>query len=296
MTAVPVMGEVPVSRTAGRVARRWGRRRLARRPVAIAAWTALALYAVGVLLVPFLVPGDPFAQSTDQLLPLGSPGHLLGTDDLGRDLLLRVLHGGQPLLLVTVVGTLAAALVGCALGMLAGFHGGVTDGVVMRVMDIVLAFPLVLVAVLMVAMLGGGVVNTTIAITVSQAPFFARLARNLALRERGKDYVRSAKALGFTGLRVLVREILPNMRGQLLVQTTSTLAVAAGLASALSYLGLGLDASSPDWGYMVKVGQEFIFGNPELSLIPGLLITGFAVACNFAGDDLRDAFELGAQR
>lgn len=275
MTAVPVAG-------------RWARRRIARRPLAAAAWAVLVLYALLFLLGPLVVPGDPLAQSSDQLLPAFSSGHLLGTDDLGRDQLLRLLHGGQPLLLVTITSTAFAAVLGSALGMVAGFFGRGPDTVVMRAMDIVLAFPLVLVAILMVAVLGGGVVNVAIAITVSQVPYFARLARNLAQRERAQDYVRSARALGVSGGTILRREILPNLAGALLVQATSTLAVAAGLASALSYLGLGLNASTPDWGYMVKAGQEFMFGNPWLVLQPGLLITVFAVACNFAGDDLAE--------
>ncbi|NKQ51331.1 ABC transporter permease [Amycolatopsis sp. K13G38] len=260
----------------------------------MAAWAVLALYVVVILAGPLVVSGDPLAQSSDQLLPAFSPGHLLGTDDLGRDQLVRLLHGGQPLLLVSVASTALAAVLGSALGMIAGFFGRVPDTVVMRSMDIVLAFPLVLVAILMVAVLGGGAVNMIIAITVSQIPYFARLARNLTLRERTHDYVRSARALGVSGGTVLRREILPNLTGSLLVQATSTLAIAAGLASALSYLGLGLNASTPDWGYMVKAGQEFMFSNPGLVLQPGLLITVFAVACNFAGDDLGDA--LGSRK
>jgi peptide/nickel transport system permease protein len=262
----------------------------------VAAWTVLSLYVLLFLIGPLVVPGDPLAQDSAQLLPAFSSGHLLGTDDLGRDQLVRLLHGGQPLLLVTVVSTAVAAAVGSALGMIAGYFGRGADTVVMRAMDIVLAFPLVLVAILMVAVLGGGVVNMGIAITVSQVPYFARLARNLTLRERTQDYVRSARALGVSGGTILRREILPNLTGSLLVQSTSTLAVAAGLASALSYLGLGLNASTPDWGYMVKAGQEFMFSNPGLVLQPGLLITVFAVACNFAGDDLADAFgEVGSR-
>jgi peptide/nickel transport system permease protein len=277
-------------------AHRWSRRRLARRAPAALAWAVLALYLVVILFGPLVVPGDPLAQSSDQLLPAFSPGHLLGTDDLGRDQLVRLLHGGQPLLLVTVASTALATVVGSALGMVAGFFGRVPDSLVMRSMDIVLAFPLVLVAILMVAVLGGGALNMTIAITVSQIPYFARLARNLTLRERTQDYVRSARALGVSRVKILRREILPNLVGSLLVQATSTLAIAAGLASALSYLGLGLTASTPDWGYMVKAGQEFMFSNPGLVLWPGLLITVFAVACNFAGDDLADAFETGSAR
>lgn len=278
------------------VTRRWARRRLGRRPLAAAAWAVLALYVLVIFLGPLVVSGDPLAQTSDQLLPAFSPGHLLGTDDLGRDQLVRLLHGGQPLLLVTVASTALATVLGSALGMIAGFFGQVSDSVVMRAMDIVLAFPLVLVAILMVAVLGGGAVNMTIAITVSQIPFFARLARNLTLRERAQDYVRSARTLGLSRLTILRREILPNLTGSLLVQATSTLAVAAGLASALSYLGLGLNASTPDWGYMVKAGQEFLFSNPGLVLQPGLLITVFAVACNFAGDDLADVFDIGSRR
>jgi peptide/nickel transport system permease protein len=274
----------------------WSRRRIARRPLAVAAWTVLSLYVVLFLVGPLVMPGDPLAQDSAQLLPAFSSGHLLGTDDLGRDQLVRLVHGGQPLLLVTVVSTALAAAVGSALGMVAGYFGRGADTLVMRAMDIVLAFPLVLVAILMVAVLGGGVVNMAIAITVSQVPYFARLARNLTVRERTQDYVRSARALGVSGGTILRREILPNLTGSLLVQATSTLAVAAGLASALSYLGLGLNASTPDWGYMVKAGQEFMFSNPGLVLQPGLLITVFAVACNFAGDDLADAFGKAGRR
>jgi peptide/nickel transport system permease protein len=278
------------------VTRQWSRRRIARRPLAMAAWAVLSLYVVLFLVGPLVMPGDPLAQDSAQLLPAFSSGHLLGTDDLGRDQLVRLVHGGQPLLLVTVVSTALAAAVGSALGMVAGYFGRGADTLVMRAMDIVLAFPLVLVAILMVAVLGGGVVNMAIAITVSQVPYFARLARNLTVRERTQDYVRSARALGVSGGTILRREILPNLTGSLLVQATSTLAVAAGLASALSYLGLGLNASTPDWGYMVKAGQEFMFSNPGLVLQPGLLITVFAVACNFAGDDLADAFGKAGRR
>jgi peptide/nickel transport system permease protein len=278
------------------VTMRWSRRRIARRPLAVGAWVVLALYVVLFVVGPIVVPGDPLAQNSPQLLPAFTSGHLLGTDDLGRDQLVRLLHGGQPLLLVTVASTALAAALGSALGMIAGYFGRGADTLVMRAMDIVLAFPLVLVAILMVAVLGGGVVNMAIAITVSQVPYFARLARNLTLRERTQDYVRSARALGVSGGTILRREILPNLTGSLLVQATSTLAVAAGLASALSYLGLGLNASTPDWGYMVKAGQEFMFSNPGLVLQPGLLITVFAVACNFAGDDLADAFGKAGRR
>ena len=267
------------------------RRRILRTPLAWFAWCTLALYVVTVVLGPAVVGIDPLDQGFDALLPMGSPGHLMGTDELGRDLLSRLLSGGRPLLLVCLASAALSALVGTTLGMLAGFRGGWADAVVMRAMDVLLAFPLVLVAILMVAVLGGGTQNMILAITISQMPSFARMARNLALSEANKDYVRAARALAVPGPVIAFREVLPNMSGQLLVQTTSTLAVTAGLSSALSYLGLGAEASAPDWGYMVRSGQEFIFTDPFLCLVPGLLITFFAVVSNLVGDDLRDAYD-----
>ena len=268
---------------------RWRRRAALRRPPAWFAWLTLAAFVLLVLFGPSVVGTDPLAQNFAPLLPIGSPGHLLGTDDLGRDELARLLAGGRPLLIVSVSAALSAGVVGTAFGMLAGYRGGVVGTAVMWTMDVLLAFPIVLVAILMVAVLGGGTGNTVVAIGISQVPYFARLARNLTVAERERDYVRSARALGHGGLYIGAREILPNISNQLLVQGTSTLAVTAGLSSALSYLGLGQDASAPDWGSMVKEGQEFIFSYPSLCLLPGLLITLFAVSCNLVGDDLRDA-------
>lgn len=271
---------------------RWRYRRLLRRPLAWIAWSTLITYVVVLTVGPTLLSVDPLVQDAEAFLPIGTPGHLLGTDELGRDLLARLLTGGQPLLVVCIGSALASAITGSSLGMLAGYAGRAIDAIVMRTMDILLAFPLVLVAILMVALLGGGTANMIVAITVAQVPYFARLARNLTLAERGQDYIRSAKTLGFRGPRIVFREILPNISGQLLVQVTSTLAITAGLSSALSYLGLGQDASAPDWGYMVRSGQEFIFTYPMLCLVPGLLITLFAVAANIVGDDLRDALDI----
>jgi peptide/nickel transport system permease protein len=264
-----------------------------RTPLAWVAWVTLAGYVLVLAFGPLVVSANPLAQSFTAQLPIGSPGHLLGTDDLGRDELARILAGGRPLLVISVGSALAAGLTGTGFGMLAGYRGGLADLVITWLMDVLLAFPIVLVAILMVAVLGGGVANTIIAIGLAQIPYFARLARNLTAAERGLDYVRSVRALGSGGVTIGLKEILPNISGQLLVQVTSTLAVTAGLASALSYLGLGQDPSTPNWGYMVEAGQEFIFSNPWLALMPGLLITGFAVACNLIGDDLRDALATG---
>ena len=288
-TASPVGGPSSAAPVWSGARSRWRRRTVLRRPQAWFAWGALALFVLVLAIGPLIVTTDPLAQDFAPLLPFGSPGHLLGTDDLGRDELARILAGGRPLLIVSVASALSAGVVGSGLGMVAGYCGGVLGAAVMWTMDVLLAFPIVLVAILMVAVLGGGSGNAIVAIAVSQVPYFARLAKNLTVVERDRDYVRSARALGYRGTAIGLREILPNLSGQLLVQATSTLAVTAGLSSALSYLGLGQDAATPDWGYMVKAGQQFIFSYPWLCLLPGLLITVFAVACNLVGDDLRDA-------
>jgi peptide/nickel transport system permease protein len=262
--------------------------------VALVAWSALVVYLVVVVVGPYLLRTDPTATTPDAFAPLGSTGHPLGTDDLGRDELARLVYGGRPLLLVTLGGVLLAGVAGTALGMVAGYRGGFADAVVMRLMDTILAFPLMLLAILTLAVLDRGALNAALAVGLSQIPYFARLARNLTLRERNRDYVRSARALGFSGARILGRDIGPNLAGPLIVQATSITAVSAGIASALSYLGLAQAPSVPDWGYMVKAGQEFFYDNPALAVLPGLLITGFVVACNFAGDDLRDALAPGS--
>jgi peptide/nickel transport system permease protein len=270
---------------------RWARRRIARRPAALVAYAVFALVVLATVVGPLVMSTDPGNQDGAPLLGLGSPGHLLGTDDLGRDELARLVYGGRPLLEITFGSVPLAAVVGSLLGMLAGYHGGLLDTVVMRLMDLVLAFPLVLLAILLVATLGGDVLDTIWAVTLSQLPYFARLARNLTVREAGRDYVRSARALGLSGWHVLSREIAPNLAGPLVVQATSIFAVAAGLASGLAYLGLGEGPATPDWGYMVKAGQEYVYNDPMLAVLPGVLITVFVVACNFIGDDLRDVLD-----
>jgi ABC-type dipeptide/oligopeptide/nickel transport system permease subunit len=294
VTAPPATGRSD-QKVRGGLRGRWSRRAVLRRPLSWFAWVTLALYVLVLVIGPVVVAADPLAQNAAPLLSFGSPGHLLGTDDLGRDELARLLAGGRPLLIVSVASALGAGVIGTGLGMLAGYRGGAVGAAVMWTMDVLLAFPIVLVAILMVAVLGGGTGNAIVAIGLSQMPYFARLTRNLTVAERDRDYVRSARALGYPGVVIGAKEILPNLSGQLLVQATSTLAVTAGLSSALSYLGLGQDAATPDWGYMVKAGQEFIFSYPLLCLVPGLLITGFAVACNLVGDDLRDAMAGGGR-
>jgi peptide/nickel transport system permease protein len=158
-------------------------------------------------------------------------------------------------------------------------------------MDVLLALPAILLAVLLVAALGAGVGNLIVAISISQIPYVARFVRHLAAREARRDYVRSARALGIRSWRIMLGEILPNIAGPLLVQATAILAVSAGFESGLSFIGVGLPPSVPDWGYMVKNEEQFIYAYPMLTLVPALLITMFVLAVNLIGDDLRDAVD-----
>lgn len=264
-------------------------RHLARRPVALIAWTAVAAILLAALLAPLIAPFEPAAKVSDAtMLPPLSEGHLLGTDRFGRDVFSRILFGAQPLILVSLTAVTGAGAIGLAIGLPAGFFGGWTDQGLMRAMDLILSFPLILLAIVIVAALGPGLENVILAIIVSQVPIFARLIRALAAGEAAKEYVLAARAAGFGPMRIMLVEIAPNILGPLVVQATSVISVAAIYAAALSYLGLGIQPPAPDWGYMVKEAQELLFMAPHLSLTPGIAIVVFVTAWNFIGDDLRD--------
>jgi peptide/nickel transport system permease protein len=265
--------------------------RPARTRIGAVAWIIVLAYLLVALAGPLLVPGDPLRQTPDALLPIGSAGHLLGTDDLGRDQLARLVHGARPLLTVALLATLVATVLGVAVGLPAGYAGGRVEQLLMRVTDLGLAFPSVLLIILMVAAGGAGATSLVAGIGVALAPGIARLARALAARESARDYVLAARMAGARGPHVLFREILPNVAGPLLVQVLMTLSIAAGFAAGMSYLGLGIQPPTPDWGYMVQAGQEFVYGAPSLVVLPALATLVFVVACNFVGDDVRDALD-----
>jgi ABC-type dipeptide/oligopeptide/nickel transport system permease subunit len=273
------------------VRHRLARRRFARRPLAVVSWTVMTLLLVVAVFGPLLAPANPLLQTSSALLPVGSSGHLLGTDDLGRDELARLVYGARPLVLISLAATALAGLLGVAVGLLAGYLGGRVEGLLMRVVDLGLALPSVMLIILLVAGLGTGPAGLIVGIGVSLAPGMARIARALAARERGRDYVVAARLGGARASAIMLGEVLPNMGGQLLAQTAMTLSVAAGFEAGLSYIGLGIQPPAPDWGYMVAEGQQFLYGAPSLVVLPALATLIFVVACNFVADDLRDAFD-----
>lgn len=247
---------------------------------------ALVLFAA--LAAPWLSSYDPIKQDIPARLLRPSLEHLFGTDEFGRDLFTRVLYGGRPVLLTGVTSVLAALLVGIVIGTLSAYRGGWVDNLLMRLMDIMLSFPAILLAILIVAALGTGLVNTIIAVAFSMIPTFARLVRSIVLTLMHEGYVTAAHAIGATEWRLVIRHIFPNMISPIIVQATAMLAIAISYAAALSFLGLGVEPPTPDWGQMVSDGQRLIFDAIYIPFFPGLAITLTVLSVNFLGDGLRD--------
>jgi peptide/nickel transport system permease protein len=280
----------------GRLGHAWSVRTLARSPLAVVSWLVLIVILLVALFGPVLVSADPLRQTSEAFASIGASGHPLGTDDLGRDLLARLVHGAQPLLIVSLTATALATALGVAAGLIAGYAGGRTDTLVMRVVDLVLAFPSILLIILFVAGMGVGTRSLVLGVGIALAPGMARLARALSARESSRDYVMAAQLGGTPTPRILLVEILPNMGGPVLAQAMMTLSTAAGFAAGLSYIGLGIQPPTPDWGYMVAAGQEFLFTAPRMVILPALATLVFVVACNFAGDDMRNALDPTSTR
>jgi peptide/nickel transport system permease protein len=217
--------------------------------------------------------------------------HPMGTDEFGRDVLSRVIWGAQASLMAGAIAASIALVVGLGLGMLAAFYGGRTDSLIMRTMDIVLAFPYILLAIAVVAILGPGLRNAMIAIGIVHIPHYARVVRGSVLSVRARDYVEAARALGASDRRVMVQHVLPNTLAPVIVQTTLSIGVAIIDTAGLSFLGLGTQPPTPDWGNMLSAGRNYVIDSPWIATFPGLAILVTVLACNLMGDALRDAFD-----
>lgn len=243
-------------------------------------------------LAPALVPHDPLQQRLlERLLPPGSPGHLLGTDNFGRDILSRTIFGSRISLLVGFVAVALAATAGTAVGMVGGYFGGAVDMLFMRTIDVLMAFPLILLAIAIVAVLGGGLVNLMLAVGISSIPPFARLMRSEVLAHRGREYVDAARALGAGPARIMARHLLPNVTAPLVVLSTLRISTVILTEATLSFLGLGVAPPTPTWGNMVADGTRFLQTAPWISIIPGTAIMLTVLGFNLFGDGLRDALD-----
>ncbi|MBI5136452.1 MAG: ABC transporter permease [Nitrospirae bacterium] len=255
------------------------------------AWFGGAVCAALVLsaaLAPWLAPADPAAQHLAlRLLPPGA-GHLLGTDALGRDILSRVIHGSRVSLYVAVVTVAVSLAIGTLVGSVAGYKGGWVEEGAMRVVDVFLAFPGILLAIALTAVLGPSLHNVILALCIMGWVGYARLVRGQVLLARELAYVESARALGCSGLRVMGRHILPNVFGPVLVEATFAMAGAIVAEAGLSFLGLGTQPPTPSWGSMLAEGRQFILVAPHLTVWPGVAILLTVLGINLLGDALRD--------
>ena len=251
----------------------------------------ILLQMIIAIFAPFLAPYDPYEQNLMKMtLPVGTEGHLLGTDNFGRDILSRLIFGSRISLVVGLSSVLFGLLIGVTLGLIAGYYSKL-DNLIMRFIDIMLSFPGVLLALAIIAMLGPGLINVIIAISIWSIPTFTRLVRSQVLQIKEYEYVLAAEALGVKDHIILIKHILPNCIGPIIVYATLRIASAILSAAALSFLGLGAQPPLPEWGAMVSAGRSFIYNAPHMIIVPGLAIMMLVLSFNLVGDGLRDAFD-----
>ena len=266
--------------------------RLRRDPVALIAAILLLALAVVVISAPLTAPRDPIRQeSAVRLSPPLTPGYPLGADGLGRDILSRLIWGGRVSLVVGIVPVLVAAALGVAIGLLSGFYGGRLDNLLMRCLDIIFAFPAILLALAIVATLGPSISNAMLAITVVAVPPFARLIRSAVLTLKAQAFVDAARALGAGDGRIVLRHILPNSVSTVVVYGTLEVGKTVVFAAGLSFLGLGIQPPNPEWGAMLAEGRQVLAVAPHVSTVPGVMIFLVTLGLNAVGDALRDALD-----
>jgi peptide/nickel transport system permease protein len=262
-------------------------------------WVGLILLAIMVtvaLLAPWLAPYNPVEQHIVHRLQPASAAYWLGTDQYGRDILSRIIWGSRISLTVGVFSILLGMVLGGAFGLLAGYKGGLLDNLIMRVMDVFMSFPTLILGLLIVAVLGASLTNLIVAIALTVAPRFARIARAPTVTVKERDFVEAGRAMGFSDLRIMVVHILPNIIGEILVMASLWIATAVRIEASLSFIGLGVKPPIPTWGGMIREGFEFILDAPWLSVYPGVVILITVFAFNMLGDGLRDALDPKLRR
>ena len=260
-------------------------------PAAVGAVVILLLITLLAIFAPQVSPQSPIDPHYEKLLQPPSRQHLMGTDNLGRDVFTRVAYGGRESLKVGVLAALISLLVGSSLGVTAGYHGGWLDEVIMRIIDIFMAIPGFVLALIVIATIGPGLTNVMIALAVSGSPAYARLARSLVLSTKGSEYVDAAMAVGASKLRIIGIHILPNIFPSLLVYTALRVGTAILTAASLSFLGLGAQPPTPEWGAMLSDARNYIREAWWMSVFPGLAIVITCLCINLLGDSLRDILD-----
>ncbi|KVO98941.1 D-ala-D-ala transporter subunit [Burkholderia ubonensis] len=288
-----LLSDAPASRSQaalGLAYRRW--RRFAANPLNLFGLAILiALLAVAIV-APLITPHDPLRQVlADRLLPPGSPSHWLGTDQLGRDILSRLIGGSRLTLGIALLVVAIVVPIGLAIGTTAGYVGGFVDSVLMRITDVALAFPKIVLALAFAAALGPGVINAVVAISITAWPAYARLARAETIRIAQADYIHAARLQGASGPRILLRYIVPLCMSSVIVRATLDMAGIILTVAGLGFLGLGAQPPSPEWGFMVASGRNVLLDAWWVATLPGAAILLVSLAFNLLGDGLRDVFD-----
>ncbi len=278
-----------ISKEDSQLRRNWAK--LRRNKAALFGGVLILIYLTTALLAPVLFPGSPSAPNLIHSLERPSVKHPLGTDELGRSILGRVIYGSRVSLLIAIGVVAVGLLVGVPLGLVSGYYGGKVDFVIQRVTDTLLAFPGVLLALALVSVLGVGLKNTIISVGISTVPMYIRLVRGCALSVREETYVEAAKAVGTRNNVILFRHILPNVMVPITIQTSLGMGWAILFAAGLGFLGLGVQPPTPEWGAMLGSGRAYLFHAPHVATFPGIAIFLAVLGFNLAGDGLRDVLD-----
>ncbi|MCU0598423.1 MAG: ABC transporter permease [Desulfobacterales bacterium] len=266
-------------------------RALARHKIALAGIIILLCLLTMSVFAPFLAPHDPNEQDLYHVLEGPSRQHLLGTDDVGRDLLSRVIYGSRVTLLIGGLSALFAAVIGVLLGLVAGYKGGITDMIIMRLTDTVMSMPQLILVLVAVAAIGPGMKNLIIVISALTWPGYARIVRGESMRVRELPYIEAAHAVGASGFRIMFRHILPNIMAPIIVTASISVGANIMMESTVSFLGLGVQPPTPTWGNELKIGYSYLEVVPLFSIAPGMMVTLAVLAFNFIGDGIRDIFD-----
>jgi peptide/nickel transport system permease protein len=266
-------------------------RRLKRNRAAIIGGFVVLVFVLVAFLAPLISPYHPNEGELGKRLQSPSREHLLGTDALGRDMLSRVIFGARVSLQIQVVAVMIALILGTILGMLGGYYGGMADHAIMRLMDILLAFPGIFLAISIIAVLGPGLLNLMLAAGIYSVPQFARIVRGSVLSLKEKEFVEAARAAGESNLNILFRYLLPNSMAPIIIQTTLRMATVLLTAAGLSFLGLGVQPPNAEWGAMLSTARPYLITAPHLATVPGIAIVLVVMGFNLFGDGLRDSLD-----
>ncbi len=288
-----LMSDAPASRFQARCGKAWrGWKLFSKNPLAMTGLLIILCLVVLSIIGPSIAPQDPYAQQLDlRLSAPGTHGYILGSDELGRDILSRILYGTRITLTIVVLVAILVAPIGLAIGTIAGYFGGIVDTILMRVTDVFLAFPRLILALALVSVLGPGIENAVIAIAITTWPPYARVARAETIMIRQSDFISAVRLQGASAFRIIARQIIPLCTSSVIVRVTLDMAGIILTAAGLGFLGLGAQPPSPEWGAMISSGRSFLLDQWWVAAMPGFAICIVSLGFNFLGDGIRDVLD-----